>query len=198
MSPTLDAQFSDLAVAARGTVAGEITGETGTGKELIARAVHALSERPGQFVAVNCGALASSLLEAELFGHRRGAYTGAAGERAGLVRSADGGTLFLDEIAELPAAAQASLLRVLQEKEVTPVGADRPVRVDLRVVTATHQDLDEAVAAGRFRADLRAACSGFASSSRRSVNAPRISACWSPSCCGAAPPRRTPPARSRC
>ena len=132
MSPALDARFSDLAVAARGTVAIEITGETGTGKELIAHAIHALSGRPGEFVAVNCGALASSLLEGELFGHRRGAYTGAAAERPGLIRSADQGTLFLDEIAELPSAAQASLLRVLQEKELTPLGADRPVRVDLR------------------------------------------------------------------
>jgi sigma-54 dependent transcriptional regulator, acetoin dehydrogenase operon transcriptional activator AcoR len=156
MSPVLEAQFRDLASAARSLVAVEITGETGTGKELVARAVHALSERPGSFIAVNCGALASTLVEGELFGHRRGAFTGAANERPGLIRSADQGTLFLDEIAELPAAAQASLLRVLQEKELTPVGADRPVRVDLRIVSATHQDLDEAVAAGRFRADLRA------------------------------------------
>jgi DNA-binding NtrC family response regulator len=156
MSPALEAQFANLARAAGTPVAVEITGETGTGKELIARAVHALSGRPGAFIAVNCGALAGSLLEGELFGHRRGAFTGAAHERAGLIRSADQGTLFLDEIAELPAPAQASLLRVLQEKELTPVGADRPVRVDLRIVSATHQDLDEAVAAGRFRADLRA------------------------------------------
>jgi len=161
MSPVLEAQFHDLATAARGTVAIEITGETGTGKELIARAVHALSERPGEFVAVNCGALASSMVEGELFGHRRGAFTGAAVERPGLIRSADHGTLFLDEIAELPLAAQASLLRVLQEKELTPLGADRPIRVDLRVVTATHQDLDDAVGAGRFRADLRARLLGF-------------------------------------
>jgi transcriptional regulator with PAS, ATPase and Fis domain len=161
MSPVLDAQFADLAAAARNAVAIEIAGETGTGKELLARAVHALSGRPGPFVAVNCGALAASLLEGELFGHRRGAYTGAVAERAGLVRTADQGTLFLDEIAELPAAAQASLLRVLQEKELTPIGADRPIQVDLRVVTATHQDLDDAVAAGRFRADLRARLLGF-------------------------------------
>jgi transcriptional regulator with GAF, ATPase, and Fis domain len=112
-------------------------------------------------VAVNCGALAASLLEGELFGHRRGAYTGALAERAGPLRTADHGTLFLDEIAELPAAAQASLLRVLQENELTPIGADRPIQVDLRVVTATHQDLDDAVSAGRFRADLRARVLGF-------------------------------------
>jgi DNA-binding NtrC family response regulator len=161
LSPGLDAQFADLAVVARRTVAIEITGETGTGKELIARAVHQLSGRPGEFVAVNCGAIASTMLEGELFGHRRGAFTGAAGDRPGLVRSADHGTLFLDEIAELPLAAQASLLRVLQEKELTPLGSDRPIQVDLRVVTATHQNLDDAVAAGRFRADLRARLLGF-------------------------------------
>ena len=161
MSPVLEAHFAELARAARRAITVEIHGETGAGKELIARAVHALSERPGAFVAVNCGAIASSLLEGELFGHRRGAFTGAAVERAGLIRSADHGTLFLDEIAELPLAAQAALLRVLQEKELTPVGSDRAVPVDLRVVTATHQDLDEAVAAGRFRADLRARLLGF-------------------------------------
>jgi DNA-binding NtrC family response regulator len=157
----LEAHCAELATAARRAIAVEIRGETGAGKELIARAVHALSGRPGAFVAVNCGAIASSLLEGELFGHRRGAFTGAAVERAGLIRSADHGTLFLDEIADLPLAAQVSLLRVLQEKELTPLGSDRAVPVDLRVVTATHQDLDEAVAAGRFRADLRARLLGF-------------------------------------
>jgi len=161
MSAALAARFSELAVAARGMVTIEITGETGTGKELVARAVHTLSGRPGELVAVNCGAIASSLFEAELFGHAKGAYTGATDERRGLVRTADRGTLFLDEIAELPPASQTALLRVLQDGEVTPVGADRPIKVDLRVITATHQDLDDAVAAGRFRADLRARLLGF-------------------------------------
>jgi transcriptional regulator with GAF, ATPase, and Fis domain len=161
MSAALAARFDELAVAARGMVTIEITGETGTGKELVARAVHALSGRPGELVAVNCGAIASSLFEAELFGHSKGAYTGATDERRGLIRTADRGTLFLDEIAELPPASQTALLRVLQDGEVTPVGADRPVKVELRVITATHQDLDEAVAAGRFRADLRARLLGF-------------------------------------
>jgi len=161
LSPTLAARFAELERAARSTVPVELTGETGTGKELIARAVHALSGRAGHLVAINCGALTGSLLEAELFGHRRGAFTGAVEERAGLVRSADGGTLFLDEIAELPAEAQAALLRVLQDGEVTPVGGDRPAKVDLRIVTATHRDLDAEVAAGRFRADLRARLLGF-------------------------------------
>jgi len=161
MSSVLEARFAELAVASRSMVPIEVTGETGTGKELVARGIHALSERRGEFVALNCGAITSSLFEAELFGHRKGAYTGASDERVGLIRSADRGTLFLDEIAELPPLSQVALLRVLQECEVTPVGADRPVKVDLRVVTATHQSLDDAVAAGRFRADLRARLLGF-------------------------------------
>jgi DNA-binding NtrC family response regulator len=161
MSPQLAAQFADLAIAARTTIAIEVSGETGTGKELVARGVHALSGRSGAFVAVNCGAIASTLVEGELFGHRKGAFTGAVEERSGLIRAADHGTLFLDEIAELPAATQTALLRVLQEGEVTPVGGDRPIRVNLRIVTATHQSLDAAVAAQRFRADLRARLLGF-------------------------------------
>ena len=162
LSPALAARFAELAAAARSPIPIEISGETGTGKELVARAVHALSGRGGRFVAVNCGALPGSLLEAELFGHKRGAYTGAADERAGLVRSADGGTLFLDEVAELPSPSQAALLRVLQEGEVVPLGADRPVKVDLRIVTASHRQLDAEVAASRFRADLRARMLGVA------------------------------------
>lgn len=134
----------------------ELGGESGTGKELAARAVHALSGRTGRFVAVNCGALAQNLVEAELFGHVKGAYTGAAEERPGFVRAADGGTLFLDEIAELPQQTQATLLRVLQEREVVPVGSDRPIKVDIRVITASLKHLDDEVAAGRFREDLRA------------------------------------------
>jgi pSer/pThr/pTyr-binding forkhead associated (FHA) protein len=161
LSQDLSARFADLARAAATSVAIEIRGETGTGKELVARAVHDLSRRTGTFVAVNCGAIAETLAEAELFGHRRGAFTGADSERVGYVRMADGGTLFLDEIAELAPSSQASLLRVLQEGEVVPVGSDRPVRVDLRVVIASHVDLDQAVRAGRFRADLRARLLGF-------------------------------------
>ncbi len=156
LSPALAQRFAELARAAASAVPIELTGESGTGKELVARAVHELSQRAGAFVAVNCGALPPTLIEAELFGHRRGAFTGASADRPGFIRSADGGTLFLDEIAELPAAAQAALLRVLQEHEVVPIGADRPVSVDLRVITASHKRLDAEVEAGRFRADLRA------------------------------------------
>ncbi len=155
-------RYRELATVARTNVAIEIRGETGTGKELVAHAVHELSGRPGKLVAVNCAALSSSMLEAELFGHKRGAFTGANEDRAGLIRSADKGTLFLDEIAELPMAAQATLLRVLQSGEVTPVGSDVVVKVDVRLVTATHRDLDAEVAVDKFRADLRARLLGFA------------------------------------
>ena len=155
-SPALAREFEVLARVARSGVAIAITGESGTGKELIGRAVHALSGRAGEFVPVNCGALPGTMVEAELFGHRRGAFTGASEDRPGLVRRADRGTLFLDEIGELAAPAQASLLRVLEEHEVLPIGGDRAVHVDLRLVTATHRDLDADVAAGRFRGDLMA------------------------------------------
>ncbi|HTL36410.1 MAG TPA: sigma 54-interacting transcriptional regulator [Kofleriaceae bacterium] len=154
LSPGLAERFATIARGAPSNVPVMIRGDTGTGKELVARAVHALSGRKGPFVAVNCGAVPAHLVEAELFGHRKGAFTGAGDERVGLVRSADGGTLFLDEIGELPASAQAALLRVLQEGEVLPIGTDKPVRVDVRLVTATLRDLEADVAAGSFRTDL--------------------------------------------
>lgn len=132
-----------------------VLGETGVGKELAARAIHAASPRSEKpFVAVNCGALSATLLESTLFGAVRGAYTGAHQECKGLVRAAHGGTLFLDEIGELPLEAQSRLLRVLQEHKVTPVGSHQEVPVDFRLVCATHRDLQEAVAAKRFREDL--------------------------------------------
>jgi DNA-binding NtrC family response regulator len=161
LSPVLAARFEQVAIAARSRVSIEIFGETGTGKELVARAIHTHSSRSGAFVAINCGALADSLLEGELFGHRKGAYTGADSERLGLVRAADRGTLFLDEVAELSPAAQTALLRVLQEGEVVPVGEDRPIKLDVRIVTATHKNLDDQVDEGRFRADLRARLLGI-------------------------------------
>ena len=132
-----------------------ITGETGTGKELVARAIHTYSDRSlRHFVAVNCSALAEGVLESELFGHVKGAFTGAAVPRQGLFREADRGTIFLDEIGDISPGMQSRLLRVLQEREITPVGADTPIKVDVRVVAATHQNLEALVKQGRFREDL--------------------------------------------
>ena len=132
-----------------------VSGETGTGKELVARQLHAASGRRGRFVALNCGAISESLLEAELFGYSDGAFTGARrGGRVGLVEAADGGTLFLDEIGELPLPLQTRLLRVLEEREVLRVGATEPTPVDLRVVAATLQSLEQRAATGSFRRDL--------------------------------------------
>jgi DNA-binding NtrC family response regulator len=131
-----------------------IVGETGTGKELVARELHRLSGRPGPFVAVNTAAVAETLAESELFGHVRGAFTGAEGNRRGCFEEANRGTLFLDEIGDMPLPTQAKILRALQERVVQPVGSSRTVSVDVRVVTATHQDLPRAIAEGRFRQDL--------------------------------------------
>ena len=132
-----------------------ITGESGTGKELIARFIHTNSRRAGNpFIAVNCGAIPSELLESEMFGHERGAFTGAVGTRMGLFQLANGGTIFLDEIGEMMAPLQVKLLRVLQEREIRPVGADRTVKVDVRVLAASNRDLNVEVEKGRFREDL--------------------------------------------
>ena len=132
-----------------------ILGETGTGKELVARAVHEQSKRRnGPFVTLNCAAVPQELIESELFGHEKGAFTGAASRHAGKFEQADGGTLFLDEIGDMPVVMQAKLLRVLEEGEVERVGGSRPIRVDVRVVVATHQNLEEQVRAGAFRQDL--------------------------------------------
>jgi DNA-binding NtrC family response regulator len=132
-----------------------ITGETGTGKEVAARALHQLSSRAGRpFVAINCGALPGNLVQSELFGHERGAFTGATARRIGHIESASGGTVFLDEIGDLPLDAQTSLLRFLQEGTIVRVGSSQSLRADVRVLAATHVDMEKAVAAGRFRQDL--------------------------------------------
>jgi len=131
-----------------------IHGESGTGKELLARALHAASGRGGPFVPVDCGALPPPLMESELFGHVRGAFTDARHDRAGLVAAADGGTLFLDEVAEIPPAQQTRLLRLAQEGTIRPVGADAERRVDIRLIAASHRDLLDEVRRGAFREDL--------------------------------------------
>jgi DNA-binding NtrC family response regulator len=154
-SPKMREALAAIARVAAGDTTVLVTGETGTGKELAARAVHDLSPRKSApFIAVNCGALAEGILESELFGHVRGAFTGAVRDRVGVFEAADGGTIFLDEIGEMSVALQQRLLRVLQEREVTRVGASRPAKVNVRVVAATNRDLTSLVEQGRFREDL--------------------------------------------
>ena len=161
LDPALAARFDELRRIAASDVPVLVGGPTGTGKERIARAIHELSRRRGAFVAVNCGALPATLVESELFGHRKGAFSGAIADSPGLVVASSGGTLFLDEIGDLPAAAQAALLRVLEEHEVRAIGATAVTEVDLRVVAATHRDLDEMSTEGTFREDLLARLAGF-------------------------------------
>jgi transcriptional regulator of acetoin/glycerol metabolism len=153
-APSLVAELDTLRRLARTSLPVLLVGETGVGKEIIARALHRASARPGRFVAENCAALPETLLEAELFGARRGAFTGAHRDRRGRVVQADRGTLFLDEIGDLPPPLQAKLLRVLQEREVRPLGAERSTPVDLRVVAATHRDLRSHDSLPNFREDL--------------------------------------------
>jgi sigma-54 dependent transcriptional regulator, acetoin dehydrogenase operon transcriptional activator AcoR len=160
-SPELAAQLVRVAQLAPAGTPLLIVGDTGTGKDVLARAIHELSGRCGPYVAVNCGAIAANLVESELFGHVRGAFSGAERDHLGLVRSADGGTLFLDEVGDLPLAAQAALLRVLQDGEVRPVGAASSLRVQTGVVSATQEDVDDRVARGALRRDLYARLAAF-------------------------------------
>ncbi len=154
-SPALLDIFKTVGKVASRNVPVLITGESGTGKELVAHALHSASPRAeGPFIAVNAAAIPRELLESELFGHERGAFTGAVAARAGRFRESSGGTLFLDEIGDMPVDLQAKLLRVLQSGEVTPVGGRDPEIVDIRIIAATHRDLDERVARGEFREDL--------------------------------------------
>ena len=154
-SPQMLPVFQIIQSAAKTEATVLVRGESGTGKELVARAIHDLSSRNKQpFLAINCAALSLNLLESELFGHVRGAFSGAIKDHAGLFSQADGGTLFLDEVAELPLELQAKLLRVIQERVYTPVGDTRSYKVDIRIVAATHRALREEVKAGRFREDL--------------------------------------------
>jgi transcriptional regulator with GAF, ATPase, and Fis domain len=154
-SPALKAVLSRISKVAPSDSTVLITGETGTGKELVARAIHRRSNRASRaFVSVNCAAIPRELIASELFGHEKGAFTGATQQRLGRFELASGGTLFLDEVGELPAETQIALLRVLQEHEFERVGGTRPIRADVRVIAATNRDLQAAIRAGSFRSDL--------------------------------------------
>ncbi len=154
-SPAMDALLAEARLAAQSGAALLIQGESGTGKELLARAIHRASPRRAKpFVAINCGAIPAELLESELFGHVKGAFTGAGRDHPGLFLSAEGGTVFLDEIGDMPPPLQVKLLRVLQEGEVRPVGATETRPVDVRILSATHRNLEEAIVSGEFREDL--------------------------------------------
>jgi sigma-54 dependent transcriptional regulator, acetoin dehydrogenase operon transcriptional activator AcoR len=161
LAPEMSAALTMIERLAPTPVSILVQAESGAGKEVVTRVLHRLSRRSGAYVAVNCGALPANLVETELFGYRRGAFSGATEDRAGLVRSAEGGTLFLDEIGDLSPPAQAALLRVLQEREVLPVGATRPFAVDVRFAAATHRDLEQMARTGAFRGDLLARIAGY-------------------------------------
>jgi DNA-binding NtrC family response regulator len=161
LHPNLWAEFATLTRLAGSELPMLLLGDTGTGKEVLSRAVHTLSGRSGPFVAVNCGAFPPNLVESHLFGHVKGSFSGAIKDEPGLIRSAEKGTLLLDEVGDLPVTAQPALLRVLQEQEVIPVGSVRPTKIDVRMIAATHQPLEQFVEEGRFRRDLFARLDGF-------------------------------------
>jgi two-component system response regulator PilR (NtrC family) len=154
-SPAMVGIYGTIEAVARNTTTVMITGESGTGKELVARTIHvrsARAERP--FLAVNCGAVSDTLLDSQLFGHTKGAFTGAVADHEGVFRAADGGSLFLDEIADIPLGLQVKFLRAVQEREIVPLGSSRPIKVDVRLLAATNRELDTEMREGRFRSDL--------------------------------------------
>ncbi|HIC8886581.1 TPA: two-component system response regulator GlrR [Klebsiella aerogenes] len=154
-SPQMLRLLEQAGMVAQSDVSVLIIGQSGTGKEIVAQAIHNASPRHEKpFIAINCGALPEQLLESELFGHARGAFTGAVSNREGLFQTAEGGTLFLDEIGDMPVALQVKLLRVLQERKVRPLGSNRDIDIDVRIISATHRDLPKAMARGEFREDL--------------------------------------------
>lgn len=154
-SPLMLRLLEQAGMVAQSDVSVLINGKSGTGKEIVAQAIHNASPRHDKpFVAINCGALPEQLLESELFGHARGAFTGAVSNREGLFQAAEGGTLFLDEIGDMPVALQVKLLRVLQERKVRPLGSNRDIEINVRIISATHRDLPKAMARGEFREDL--------------------------------------------
>ncbi|SUX67282.1 two-component system response regulator [Citrobacter amalonaticus] len=154
-SPLMLRLLEQARMVAQSDVSVLINGQSGTGKEIFAQAIHNASPRSSKpFIAINCGALPEQLLESELFGHSRGAFTGAVSNREGLFQAAEGGTLFLDEIGDMPAPLQVKLLRVLQERKVRPLGSNRDIDIDVRIISATHRDLPKAMARGEFREDL--------------------------------------------
>jgi two-component system response regulator GlrR len=154
-SPLMLRLLEQAKMVAQSDVSVLINGQSGTGKEVLARAIHAASSRGKKaFIAINCGALPEPLLESELFGHAKGAFTGAVSSREGLFQAAHGGTLFLDEIGDMPLSLQVKLLRVLQERKVRPLGSNHDIDVDVRILSATHRDLPKAMAKGEFREDL--------------------------------------------
>ncbi|MGR6928283.1 two-component system response regulator GlrR [Klebsiella aerogenes] len=154
-SPQMLRLLEQAGMVAQSDVSVLIIGQSGTGKEIVAQAIHNASPRHEKpFIAINCGALPEQLLESELFGHARGAFTGAVSNREGLFQAAEGGTLFLDEIGDMPVALQVKLLRILQERKVRPLGSNRDIDIDVRIVSATHRDLPKAMARGEFREDL--------------------------------------------
>lgn len=160
--PAIARRFDDVARISATDVPVLLLGETGTGKEVVANAIHSLSRRRGELVTVNCGALPRQLVESTLFGHKRGAFSGAIADHLGVFQAAGGGTILLDEVGDLPLDVQVVLLRALQEREISPVGASRPVKVDVRVLAATNRDIEALVHSGSFREDLFARLAGFA------------------------------------